>query len=294
MEPETPLIQIRAAASLMELDPLQDNSMGSYREEKQDEEETEVNFGVLKSESIEVIDVEEKDDGGHLVQDMNQISELLEDVDSDPREHDNLPSSCFSLPQTTTDSDSAYDVPQSRGTNRGIVSILAPGQEGYSDGEDGPTGIKGTKKRGKSKIYMIEKSFPCFEEAEIAVKAETCWSRVSNKLTYEGRKIIYRCNKGPYRCEKTCPAAVYLLLHSNSQKVTLYRSLDEHDYDTHITSRGLEAHVKDEIQKLVSFGVKKPKAIQETLLRRGFENPPLPQLTNYLATLRKQCEQQQK
>ncbi|CAG7655392.1 unnamed protein product [Allacma fusca] len=120
LDSETPIIQIRSAANLMELDPLQDNNDVSYSEGKQDPEEleeTEVNFGVLKAESIEVIDVEEKDDASNLVQDMNQISDLLEDVES-VSHHDILPTSCLSLPQTSSTTDSLYDAPQTRVPNR--------------------------------------------------------------------------------------------------------------------------------------------------------------------------------
>ncbi|CAG7655388.1 unnamed protein product [Allacma fusca] len=157
LDSETPIIQIRSAANLMELDPLQDNNDVSYSEGKQDPEEleeTEVNFGVLKAESIEVIDVEEKDDASNLVQDMNQISDLLEDVES-VSHHDILPTSCLSLPQTSSTTDSLYDAPQTRvpnRVNRGRRSKMATKKTSASASSSSNSSCS---KRGQQKKYRV-------------------------------------------------------------------------------------------------------------------------------------------
>lgn len=73
---------------------------------------------------------------------------------------------------------------------------------------------------------------------------QNTWSIAFRYDTVDGGKVHYRCNKvklaGPQ-----CPAAIYLLYHSEKESVSLFRTDDEHDHSIAVPStRGLAPEIR--------------------------------------------------
>lgn len=66
-------------------------------------------------------------------------------------------------------------------------------------------------------------------------------------------KRFYRCNKVPWRAN-SCPAAIYLLFHSNRPDVSLFRTDAEHDHSGQRTVQGIPETIRQKIIELFEDG----------------------------------------
>ncbi|CAF3862535.1 unnamed protein product [Rotaria sp. Silwood1] len=141
---------------------------------------------------------------------------------------------------------------------------------------------KNTKKKIKkqgTKFWIKEKTFNNADEATASIKKE--WSKHYTNHTQNGRRIYYRCRKSKRRGVQ-CSAGICLLYHSDSDKVTMYKTEAEHDHvadDVH----GIDLNVKQCIEELYKDGITKPKLILRALQSRQLKVPTYAQLNNYLA-----------
>lgn len=143
-------------------------------------------------------------------------------------------------------------------------------------------------KRGRNKVWVFYNKFLNFKEAEDFVSTENTWSRKFTRMTEEGQKRFYRCNKvrklGPQ-----CAAELYLLFESGSDSVLVYRSEADHNHDEvgTRTNYGISDQTKLEINSLFDLHLK-PKAILAALQKiDGIQLPTKKQLGNYLSDRRK-------
>lgn len=83
---------------------------------------------------------------------------------------------------------------------------------------------------------------------------QNTWSIAFRYDTVDGGKVHYRCNKvklaGPQ-----CPAAIYVLYHSEKESVSLFRTDDEHDHSIAIPStRGLAPEIRIAVEQIYEEG----------------------------------------
>ena len=78
-----------------------------------------------------------------------------------------------------------------------------------------------------------------------------------------------------------CSASMCLLYHTDSEKVSSYKTEAEHDHHDH-KGRGIDENVKKVIEELYNDGVIKPKQIMRALEARKIKTPTYTQLNNYL------------
>jgi hypothetical protein len=170
----------------------------------------------------------------------------------------------------------------------GVISF-SDGVPDYCSGESvsenqGPS----RPKRGRNKLWVFYQKFSNVKEAEDFVNSENNWSRKFTRMTEEGQKRFYRCNKvrktGPQ-----CVAELYLLFESGSDSVIVYRTDADHNHDD-IGVRddyGIHAQTKIEINRLFDLHLK-PKAILAALQKiDGMQLPTKMQLNNYISDRRR-------
>jgi hypothetical protein len=116
------------------------------------------------------------------------------------------------------------------------------------------------------------------------VKTDGIWSQSHTNTTNEGKLVYYRCNKVERR-GKQCPAAIYLLYHSENDCVTMFETGSDHSHDESKLA-GINGESRLLIDELFKLKVK-PKRILETLEEKGLPVPLKKQLSNYLVSLRK-------
>ncbi|CAF1370537.1 unnamed protein product [Rotaria sordida] len=102
-------------------------------------------------------------------------------------------------------------------------------------------------------------------EAEASIGNE-CSKHYTN-YTENGSVVYYRYNKAK-RHGPQCAARIYLLYHSDSDKITVYKTEVEHN-NHHDKLRGVDENVKQCIQELYNDGVMKPKQIIRALRARN-------------------------
>lgn len=137
------------------------------------------------------------------------------------------------------------------------------------------------RKRKRTILWNLEKTFPRKSEAVDFVQNEQTWSINFTNSTFEGRKVYYRCNKVKRRGEQ-CQAELYLFYDNTSLEVHLFRSEGDHTCKTMASqSQRLTQKLKTEIERL--FDLKnKPKRIHQLLVETGFEPKDVDQVKNYL------------
>ncbi|CAF1367392.1 unnamed protein product [Rotaria sordida] len=104
-------------------------------------------------------------------------------------------------------------------------------------------------------------------EAEASIGNE-CSKHYTN-YTENGSVVYYRYNKAK-RHGPQCAARIYLLYHSDSDKITVYKAEVEHN-NHHDKLRGVDENVKQCIQELYNDGVMKPKQIIRALRARNYK-----------------------
>jgi hypothetical protein len=100
-----------------------------------------------------------------------------------------------------------------------------------------------------------------------------------------GQRIDYRCSGGKFRSEE-CPAAIYLLYHSDSAAVSLFKTRSDHTNHNTNPSRGLPVDLKAFIKKKFDEGFQKPNAILEAIRQAGILEPSKAQIVTYLQQVR--------
>lgn len=156
--------------------------------------------------------------------------------------------------------------------------------DGYSDNEDN---LIIPKKRAVNRSWFKVLEYNTPEEAENYVKNEFTWSKSSSKKNLEGTRVEYRCNKGSYRYNE-CPSSLYLLYHIDSTRVSIFKTLNEHQHDANDedNKRGLSQETKMFIKSKFEDGVKKPNAILTLFKMSNLKAPPKKKVNGYLRLLR--------
>ncbi|CAF3898545.1 unnamed protein product [Rotaria sp. Silwood1] len=137
---------------------------------------------------------------------------------------------------------------------------------------------KGVHRKKKTKFWIKEATFNNAGEAEASIKNE--WSKHYTNYTEDGRRVYYRCRKVKRRGPQ-CSSSVSLLYHTDSDKVTMYRTEADHDHNDNEV-HGIANDVKQCIEELYNDGIKKPKLIIRALQSRQLKVPTYAQLNNYL------------
>ena len=87
------------------------------------------------------------------------------------------------------------------------------------------------KKQYSIKSWIMKTAYENQTVAKQNVEAEKIWTSNTIYNTYEGKKVVFRCNlvkkRGPQ-----CAASMCLLYHHDSFKVTRYETNDEHTHET--------------------------------------------------------------
>lgn len=130
------------------------------------------------------------------------------------------------------------------------------------------------------------KEFESKEDAERAVALEKVWKRTSVQKTFDGEKVIFRCIAGKYRVAE-CPVGVYLLYHSDSAKVSFFKTDCSHkNHDSH-PSKGLPHDLKTFIREKFEEGIRKPNAVLHAIkCSQKFSEPPKNQVVCFLQQIR--------
>ena len=151
----------------------------------------------------------------------------------------------------------------------------------FSEGEGRAAPRK--KKRLPNRIWLKRAEFNSPKEAEQAVNP--MWKKSSSKNTPHGLRVEYRCTGGTYRINE-CPAGLYLLYHSTSSKVSLFRTDSDHDNHVPDPRRGLSQELKLFIAEKFEEGIQKPNALLALIRQKKMKEPAKTKIITYLKTLR--------
>lgn len=144
---------------------------------------------------------------------------------------------------------------------------------------------KTRRRRQPNRVFINFEIFHSAEEAEENVISQNIWRKASVKNSLDGRQVHYRCSAGKYRANE-CPAGLYLLYHSNSNKVSMFLTESTHnnhfmeqvpdlDYDTKV-------FIKDKFEE----GVQHLDTILTHMRRLNMKEPPKTKLISYIKQLR--------
>jgi hypothetical protein len=104
------------------------------------------------------------------------------------------------------------------------------------------------------------------------------WRYKSNYLSKEGDKSVYPCS-----LNKICKSEVRLLYNNEDETVGLYTNNIEHDHSvTDECDWGIPKETKNEIFRLYTSGLTKPRLIQYELRKLNLEEPTDMQLANWI------------
>jgi hypothetical protein len=144
------------------------------------------------------------------------------------------------------------------------------------------------RRRGPNRDWIEVRQFSSAVEAEEELKSRNMWKKCDVNKCEEGVKVRYRCLYGRYRVAE-CPAAVYLLFHSHTQKVTMFETECGHSHTSSAEpTRGLSLDMKKFIAEKYSDGIRKPKALLALMRRKKMSEPAKNKLEHYLKVLRRQ------
>lgn len=144
-----------------------------------------------------------------------------------------------------------------------------------------------SKKRRVHKVFSFDATYPDKRSAVTALSEEACWSYYYKNDSEKGTRVSYRCNSVKFRSKKQCEAAVYLLYHSHSCEVSLFRSSSAHSHEDEDTETAFQFTpaaielVTEEYNRNT-----KPKGIKAALVLKGHPAPPATKLASFLKKLR--------
>ena len=136
-------------------------------------------------------------------------------------------------------------------------------------------------------MWLKVQEFDAREDAGKAVLLDGSWKTSSSQYSNDGHKIIFRCSRGKYRTAE-CPAQLYLLFHSDNDKVSLFKTNSEHANHETNPDRGLPHGMKMVIRQLFNEGIRKPNFILDTLRNRNLSEPAKAKVVYYLQQLRRE------
>lgn len=153
----------------------------------------------------------------------------------------------------------------------------------YSDSDDANCEPPTKKRRRENRTWLKKEVYANSVDAEKSI--HPLWKKCSSKNTVQGLRVNYRCTGGRYRIEE-CPAGLYLLYHSDSIQVSLYRTDCDHSNHAPDPLRGLPHEIKSFISKKYEEGISKPNAILKLIRKRKLKEPKKSKVVAYLRTLR--------
>lgn len=140
-----------------------------------------------------------------------------------------------------------------------------------------------SKKRRIHKVFLFVATYPDKISAVTAVTKEACWSYYYKNSSEKGMRVSYRCNSVKFRSKKQCEAAVYLLYHSDSCEVSLFRSSSTHSHDDEDTETAFQfTPAAIELMTEEFNRNTKPKGIKATLVLKSHPAPPAAKLASFL------------
>jgi hypothetical protein len=163
--------------------------------------------------------------------------------------------------------------------------------QGYSSDEE--EDLLTDNKKGKTHINRTPLSWIKHSTFRNQVEAEKSlakdWSKDYSNETEEGKKYYYRCTAARKVGQK-CSARCYLLYHSESFEVSLFKTAADHDHNQleklH-RKNGISPDVKQIINGFLNDGLTKPSQILLALQQRKVQVPTTMQLNNYIAQFKK-------
>jgi len=87
-----------------------------------------------------------------------------------------------------------------------------------SDDDDEEVAGSSTRKKRKTIVWEWVHDFDEKGDAETFVSQQNCWSKSYTNQSNDGRKVVYRCNRGKKRTDE-CEAHVQLLYDATSDIV---------------------------------------------------------------------------
>lgn len=81
------------------------------------------------------------------------------------------------------------------------------------------------------------------KKAEQFVQQKNIWKITSSIYTPSGKRVTYHSTAGKYRMNE-CPAGLYLLYHSENQRVSIYCTTNSHANHVTDPGRGFSAKLK--------------------------------------------------
>lgn len=136
------------------------------------------------------------------------------------------------------------------------------------DAESIETQIK-PKLRGAGRSYILIEEFESLNFSKEARNKNDDYTYRGNRASQAGEKYLYTCSNN-----NKCPKTMYLLLHNDSQKCSLFQSELEHNHSNNTHKSRLPQSSVDFITEQVKMGVKRNNQLVQGLLAKG-----LPQLT---------------
>lgn len=186
---------------------------------------------------------------------------------------------------SSDDDDVRSPGPKRRRKNSGVSYVQMFRDEKDLSAEDEDVCSPVPKRRRSNRIWLLRETFNSSKEAEDAVQARKIWKKSASSRTTAGLRVEYRCTAAKYRINE-CPAAVYLLYHSENTTVSLYETTDCHANHIDDPARGLSKEMKTFVEDLYRNKVTKPNAILDVMRQRKMTEPPKSKLVSFLATLR--------
>ncbi|XP_069355625.1 uncharacterized protein [Maniola hyperantus] len=179
---------------------------------------------------------------------------------------------------------------------RELDASEGPSEDHYNEdpmscSDESETEDEGTpkNKRGRNKTWVFLKKFVNVKEAEKFVKSENSWGRNYTRMTQEGLKKFYRCNKVRKR-GRQCAAELYSLFVNDSDDVFVYRTDADHDHDkigARVKSYGIPYETKILIDELMDQRLKQKNILAALRKMDGIKMPTKRQVDNYVAEKRR-------
>lgn len=116
------------------------------------------------------------------------------------------------------------------------------------------------KKTRILRTWLKDQEFDTTKKEQDFMNSKTDWKISSTKYALSGHPVEYRCLFGKYR-SKECPAGMYLLYHSDSAKVSLYKTECGHSNHDLGCTRGLSLEMKAFIREKFNDGIVKLNGI---------------------------------
>lgn len=134
--------------------------------------------------------------------------------------------------------------------------------------------------RGKERQWTLICYYDNDAEAKGFVASERTWVMQKKTQVQEGTKVYYECSK--YRSAR-CPAAVSLLYHANSDKVSVFRASGDHNHapvEKGVRSKTAPTDRVERCQSVVSSGVSNGVLVHSADQQHNRENA-MPVLTSH-------------